>query len=325
MTPDPVTVSFPEGQISLLDAYLRGLPSPATRAVYKQVLLQFQSFLGDKNLLQVTRREVEAYRSHMESMNRNPATISKSLSALCGFYSFALDEGSIERNPASSARRPKLSDVSPRIGTTVEEVRSLLAAIDATKPIGLRDRAIVLLLSIQGLRISEVLGLQIQDLGEEDGHKTAEITGKGGKNVRITLAAQVWQALIMLKEACHIEDGFIFVPITKAGIIQIGKSLSSQGAWKRIDHLARKAGIKRHLHPHLFRHGAITIALQSGVALHLTQDFARHADPRTTRRYDSHRASLNNPAPHVLSSAITGGQIPSSTQTDVGKTDEPQK
>ena len=323
MPTGPQTITFPESQISLLDAFLRGLPCPATRTVYKQVLSQFKNFLGEGDLMKATRREVEAYRSHLESLQRNPATIAKSLSALCGFYDFAVDEGSIDKNPAKRARRPKLSDTSPRIGTTIEEVRSLLAAINTSKLIGIRDRALILILSVQGWRIGEVLKLQVKDLAEEAGHKVAEVQGKGGKVVRVPLAAEVSQALSIWKEASHIEGGFLFLPITKGGIIQTGKPMTAQSAWKRISYLARKAGIKRHLHPHLFRHGAITLALQSGVALHLTQSFARHSDPKTTIRYNSHRASLTNPAPHVLASAIVGGESHTNAKADDGETNEP--
>ena len=94
------------------------------------------------------------------------------------------------------------------------------------------------------------------------------------------------------------------VAVTKDGIVVPGEAVSQDAAWKRLQSIAKKARVSRHVHARLFRHGAVTTALASGVPLHLVQDFARHADPRTTRRYDSHRASLANPAPHVLAAML---------------------
>lgn len=120
-------IALPEQAVSLLDAYLRGLRSDATRRVYGQVLRAFGDFIGEIDLTQVTRRQVEAYRSHLEALGRSPSTISKYLSALCGLFDFAVEEGLMSRNPVSAARRPKLSDVSPRRAPSQDEVRRILA------------------------------------------------------------------------------------------------------------------------------------------------------------------------------------------------------
>jgi len=90
----------------------------------------------------------------------------------------------------------------------------------------------------------------------------------------------------------------------RQGEVVTGRSVSSQAIDKRIKLLARRAGLARRVHAHLLRHGAATAALDAGVPLRSVQDFLRHADPRTTRRYDSHRNSLNNPTPHVLADKV---------------------
>jgi len=247
---------------------------------------------------------VEAYRAHLEQLGLAPATVCKHLSALSGFFQYALDEGLVARNAAASARRPRLPDVSPRQALSVAEVRALLGAADCSKLIGLRDKAMVVTLVTQGWRISELLGLAVEDLGEEAGHRVATIVGKGGKVARVPLAAASWLAITRWCSAAGIESGPIFVRVTKGGEPVQGRAISQQATWKRLRMLARRAGIHRHLHAHLFRHTAVTIALDNGVPLHQVQDLARHADPRTTRRYDSHRQSLANPAPHVLAGVL---------------------
>jgi len=297
-------VAFPESRISLVEAFLRGLPSEATRQVYRLAIRRFREFLGERELADASRRHVEAYRAHLEDLGRAPSTVSKHLSAISGFFEFALDEGVIERNPAARARRPKVPDVSPRIGLTTDEVKALFAVPDFTTLVGLRDRALLHVLAIQAWRISEALGLRVEDLGEEAGHKVATIEGKGGKVARVTLAAEVWLAVRDWLDRAAIEEGPVFVGVLKGGRVQPGEAISVQSAWRRVQFLAKRASIERRIHPHLFRHGCVTQALAAGVPLHQVQDFARHADPRTTRRYDSHRNSLANPTCHVLASKL---------------------
>lgn len=300
----PSVVAFPESAVDILDAFLRGLPSEATRRVYRRAVQDFGEYLGAQGILSATRRDVEAYRAHLESVGRSASTVCKAMSALAGFFEFGVEEGALDRNPAASARRPKLSDVSPRRGLTPAEVHSMLAVPDASTLVGLRDRALVTVLAVQGWRISEALGLRVEDLAEEQGQKVATITGKGGKVCRVPLAAPTWQSIATWTEAAGIATGPIFVAVLKGGRLVPRTAMSPQAAWKRIRFLAVEAGITRPIHPHLFRHGAVTAALAAGVPLHQVQDFARHADPRTTRRYDSHRQSLANPTPHVLAAAM---------------------
>jgi integrase/recombinase XerD len=300
-------IAFPESEVSILDAYLRGLPSEATRKVYRRCVLAFDAFVGDRHLHTATRRDVEAFRSHMEDLGQAPSTVGRMLSALNGYFSFALAESEVTMNPVTSARRPKLADCSSRKGITKAETQALLNACDTETMIGLRDRALILVLAIQGWRISEALGLQVEDLGDEQGHRVAEIIGKGNKVARVPLAASVWTAITTWLQAAKITEGPIFVAVAKGGSVKAGKAVSAQCAWKRVRYLAGRADLTREIHPHLFRHGCATAALAAGVPLHQVQDHLRHADPRTTRRYDSHRMSLANPTPHVLAAGLEGG------------------
>lgn len=299
-------VAFPQQVMTVVNAYLQGLPSKATRTVYRQAIGAFAEFVGNVDLLAATRRDVEAYRAHLEAAGRKPATVAKVLSALNGFYDFGVDEGQLERNPAARARRPKVSDVSPRLALTANEVRTLVNAPDTNTLSGLRDRALLTCLALQGWRISEALGLQVGDLAEEGGHKVATIKGKGNKVARVPLAAPTWAAIETWMTVASVTTGPVFIAVNKGDVVVHGAEISQQAAWKRLQGLAVQAGITRKVHPHLLRHTAVTEALKGGVALHLVQDFARHADPRTTRRYDSHRQSLANPATHVLASLLTG-------------------
>lgn len=296
-------VAFPTNATSLADAYGRGLPSAATRRAYRTAIQGFAAFL-QRDLLTATRRDVEAYRAQLEQQGRSAATVAKAISALTGLFAFAVDEGLLDRNPALVARRPRVPTTSPRLAFSTAEVKALLAIPDPKTMVGLRDRAMLTTLVVQGWRISEVLGLRVEDLTDEAGHSVATITGKGGKQARVPLAAAVTCAIRDWLTQASIPSGPAFAAVTKGGRVVEGSAISPQAAWKRLQVIAEAAGIQRKVHAHLFRHGAVTTALAHGVPLHQVQDFARHADPRTTRRYDSHRMSLNNPAPHVVAAAF---------------------
>ena len=297
-------IAFPENLVGLSDAYLRGLRSDATRRAYRRAIDGFGAFLGAKALLAATRRDIEAYRAALEAQGLAPATVCLALSGLAGFYGFAIDEDLIARNPATVARRPRVSVQSPRRALTAQEVKAIIAACDAGTLVGLRDRAMLMLLAVQGWRIAEVLALAADDLAEEAGHKVATVHGKGGKVVRVPLAAATWQALNTWRSAAGMDYGPVFVQVGRKSVPVLGAAVSQQAAWKRLRLLARRAGVERTVHAHLFRHSAVTEALQAGMALHLVQDFARHADPKTTRRYDTHRQALSNATCHVLASRL---------------------
>ena len=235
------------------------------------------------------------------------------MAALTGYFAFAEDEGLIERNPAGRARRPKVPSVSPRQGLSPAEMGALLGVLDLDTLIGRRDRLLVLLLAVQAWRISEALGLHVEDLGEEGGHRVATITGKGSQVSRVTLAGPTWQAISEWRTSSGIESGPVLVPVLKGGRLVPGKAMSPQSAWRRIRRLGEQAGLTRPVFPHLFRHGAATALLDRGVPLRDVQDHLRHADPRTTRRYDSHRQSLNNQSPHVLASVVGAAIEPPAT------------
>jgi len=299
-------ISFPEAEVSVVEAFLRGLPSEATRTTYRRAILLLDTFLGDRPLEEATRRDIEAWRVAQENGGRAPATVAKRMSAVAGLYDFMVDEEIVTRSPAARARRPKVADESPRQGVSPAEVRAMIQACDPETVIGLRDRAMIIALSVQGWRISELLGLHVEHLGEELGHKVATINGKGAKVSRVPLAGDVWTSMIRWMNTADITSGPLMVPVAKDGRVVQGRSISRQAADNRIKRIAETAGITRRVHAHLFRHGCATAALDANVPLRDVQDHLRHADPRTTRRYDSHRRSLANPTPHVLANKMLG-------------------
>jgi hypothetical protein len=142
------------------------------------------------------------------------------------------------------------------------------------------EHALISLLALNGLRVSEATGADIQALGVERGHRTLVITRKGGKVVTIPLAPRTARAIdLAIGERC---DGAVFVA-------RDGRRLDRHGAARIVRRVARRAMIDKIIGPHTLRHAFITAALDAGVPLRDVQEAASHADPRTTMRYDNPR------------------------------------
>ena len=127
-----------------------------------------------------------------EMEDRSPATVARRLSTLSSFYRYALDEEVIPRNPVSSVRRPKVGTDTVSTGLDREELTALAHAAEADSA---RSFALVLLLGLNGLRISEVLGSDVDDLDNERGHRVLRVTRKGGKKATIPLAPRTTEAV----------------------------------------------------------------------------------------------------------------------------------
>jgi site-specific recombinase XerD len=273
-------------------AFLAGY-SAATRAAYARDLSTWGAFLAglDVEVLDAKRVHVDAFARAAEEADVAPATLARRLSALAGFYAYAVSELVIDGSPVALVRRPKVADESPTLGLDRGEISALLEA-SASHP---RDHALACLLALNGLRISEALALNIDDFGSERGHRTIRLKRKGGKRQTAALAPRTTDALDLLVAGRR--EGPVFRTRT-------GKRMDRQAAWKIVRRLARQAGIDKAISPHSCRHGFVTAALDAGVPLRDVQDAAGHADPRTTRRYDRGRGSLDRHATYAVASFV---------------------
>jgi integrase len=159
------------------------------------------------------------------------------------------------------------------------------------------EHALVSLLALNGLRVSEATGADIENLGVERGHRTLVITRKGGKVVTIPLAPRTARTIdLAVGERV---DGPIFLAPDR-------QRLDRHGAARIVRRVAIRAGISKPVGPHTLRHTFITAALDAGVPLRDVQEAASHADPRTTMRYDRARGSLDRHATYVVAAYLAG-------------------
>jgi len=270
--------------------FLLGYRNPHTREAYGADLRGFLGWCQDRRLdpLEgVTRTHLEGWARYLEDVEGlAPATVARKLASVCGMYRWAADEGLTTTNPAERVRRPSVPSDSPTLGLDRDEARALLAA--ATDP---RDRALLALLTLNGLRVSEACGADVTDLGTERGHRVLTVTRKRGRVEQVPLAPPTVEAL-----DTHLAGrttGPLFTD-------DAGHRLDRHDAARVVCRVARAAGIGKHLSPHSLRHTAVTLALDAGVPLRDVQDMAGHADPRTTRRYDRARQSLDRHATYAL-------------------------
>jgi integrase/recombinase XerD len=267
-----------------------------TRQAYALDLRQYASWCQQHHVrpFQARRADIECFARDQEARGRARATITRRLCTIAGFYRYAVEEELLDHSPAVHVRRPRLDYESHATGLDRNELGAMLVAAG----LGMAaEHALISLLALNGLRVSEATGADIEALGVERGHRTLTITRKGGKVATIPLAPRTARAIdLAIGER---PQGPIFLAAS-------GRRLDRHGAARIVHRVARRAGIGKPVGPHTLRHAFITAALDAGVSLRDVQEAASHADPRTTMRYDRARASLDRHATYIVAAYVAG-------------------
>lgn len=274
---------------SLIDHFIhylaveRGLAAN-TLASYRRDLQQYASFLQRRHLSawqEAKRSTVIAFLAEMQEKGRATSTLSRHLASLRAFYGFLLREGWIDTDPTVHLESPKLEKRLPHV-LSVEEVDLLLASPDLSQPTGLRDKAMLELLYATGIRVSELVSLNIGDVNINMGF--LRCVGKGSKERIIPLGSMaekyVDQYLARSRRQLlrdRLEPALF--------LNHHGKRLSRQGFWKIIKKYAQVAHIDKRITPHTLRHSFATHLLENGADLRSVQEMLGHADISTTQIY----------------------------------------
>ncbi|MGX7678690.1 tyrosine-type recombinase/integrase [Jatrophihabitans sp. DSM 45814] len=248
--------------------------------------------------LTATRPHIELYVRWMQEQRRFAAsTVSRRMAVVAGFYRTCVIDGVLPHSPAEYVRRPNVPAQSPTLGLSHLQFEAMLSA--ARRSGNQFDFALVCLLGLLGLRIFETTGLDIADLGEEHGHRVLRVLGKGGKIVLVPLPPAVGRAV----------DRAIAERTTGPILLnRHGTRMDRHAATRRLRHLQASAGVRiARMHPHMLRHTFVTTMLDAGVDLRDTQIAARHADPRTTMRYDRARTNLDRHPNYILAAYMSSG------------------
>jgi site-specific recombinase XerD len=278
-----------------LGGFLAGY-SENTLWAYRQDLRQFTSWCDNQGveLFSVRRTHIELFARWLEHRGAARSTIGRRLSTVAGFYRYCTEEEYITHNPAANVRRPRQRQESTMSGLDRNELGGFLVQAGLSGP---RDHALACLLALNGLRVSEALGTNVDDLGLERGHHTLQVQRKGGNTVTVPLAPRTARTVYLA--IGERSDGPILA--TDSGL-----RMNRHQAARVVRRLAKHAGINKTISPHSLRHSFITAALDAGVALRDVQEAASHADPRTTMRYDRARRSLDRHATYIVATFVAG-------------------
>jgi len=299
-----VEFEFDESQLAAVSFLARY--SGRTLEAYRHDLRGFFQWATDNRIvvLGANRAHIELFRAWMEDRGLAASTIDRRLSTVCGFYRFAHIDGRIRSNPAQYVRRPQ---VHPSDARALD--RSELGVFLFTAEQCDRDHAaLVVLLGLNGLRVSEACATNIEDLGFERGHRTLRIVGKGNKPATVPLVPRTARTIDLAVGQRH--EG----PILRR---RDGQRLDRRTAHRWIRSIGKRAGLGA-VHPHMLRAAFIMAALDAGVPLRDVQIAARHADPRTTTIYDRRRQNFDRHAAYVVVAFVAGGRGRAASRRHVG-------
>ena len=253
-----------------------------TLSSYLRDIRQFLHWLEGAGKLpeQVKQSDVESYTQFLSSEGKSAATVTRSLASLKSFYSFLIRQGVVEVNPARGLSPAKVERKLPQILTS-KEVELFLEQPDASDAKGCRDRAMLELLYATGIRVSELIGLNMDHINLS----AAFIRCSGRDRERIIpLYPAAVRALSDYIE--HVRPQMIEHPDEQALFVNMsGERMSRQGFWKLIKYYQEKAGIQKEITPHTLRHSFAAHLLENGADLRSIQEMLGHADISSTQIY----------------------------------------
>jgi integrase/recombinase XerD len=294
-------------------AWLTRSPSAETRDGYSRDLFQFLDFAKVpseewETLTEIRPATVAAFRDHLLAAGHSNTGVARKLSVVRSLYSYLRAYGYTGANPADTAF--VAAPVAPRDGKTValspDDCRRLLDCPTTETPEGVRDRAVLAVLAFTGCRVGEVSRLRVGDVKQSGGHHVLEVRGKGGKERRMPLHPEAVERLTnWLAVVGDTQPGMpLFRPVTTArgkgrdGFLQA--PLTRRGVQYLVRRYVTKLGLDPNVTVHSFRVTALTTARERGADLVDLQDFAGHADPRTTLTYIRNRDRLSRSPAYVL-------------------------
>lgn len=267
--------------------------SPNSITAYDRDLRKFALFINGESLdySSLTEEDISRYEASLKGLDLSPASINRAISALKSFYLYLGIEYEIA-NPMQAVERRKLTRKLPK-ALTVSEITSL---IDATKrldnPISLRDFALLELLYGTGARVSEVIGINLNDIAsstdDQSSVSTVKLRGKGSKERIVPIGSYAMKALSeyltrtrpVLAEKSKQKNANAALFLNSRGT-----RLSRVSAWQIVSDAADATGLRGKISPHVFRHSYATHLLDGGADIRVVQELLGHASVTTTQIY----------------------------------------
>jgi len=260
-----------------------------TVEAYARDILKFFMFIEQRSVasaMECSRGDLMLFLEAQLQTGLSARSLARLVSSIKAFYYFLVAEGALDHNPFANLETPKIKRGLPDV-LSQEEVNALIAAPDASKPLGLRDRALFELLYATGLRVSELIQLQLENINSQAGFII--VIGKGSKErvVPVGEEALAWIDKYFKNARVQLLGG---IASTLLFVNCHGGALSRQGFWKIVRRYCLQAGIAKKISPHTLRHSFATHLLEGGADLRSIQMMLGHADISTTQVY-THIAS----------------------------------
>jgi integrase/recombinase XerD len=297
---DPFTdENIPEYQRVAL-AFLASYRNLTTRKNYAATLKIYFEWCHGRNLeplREVKRPHIELWMRVMEEQQGlAKRTIAGRMNALAGYYKTAVMDGYIEASPMQWIKRPRIERLSSTNAPSRTELHAMLKAAEEHS---WRDLAILCLLGLNGLRVSELVGIDIEDIEVQRGYKLITVRRKFDKVQKIPLAYRAAWAVE------QVVDGRVTGPLFVSRW-NPDKRLDRNDVGRLVKKYAKAAGVTKRLSPHSLRHAFVTLSLNAGVSPRDVQHSAGHTDPRSTAYYDRKRDDPATNATHSLTAFVEG-------------------
>lgn len=256
--------------------------SSNTLQSYKRDILQYQEYieLNNLNILKISNDDINEYFNYLKELNKKTSTISRNLATIRSFYQFLLRTKKIKKDPTIGVQSPKVEKKTPSI-LTAKEVELLLEQPKDVDLKGIRDKAMLEFAYATGMRVTEIISLNISDVNVKESFVTCNV---GFKKRTIPLGSISMKALNEYIEKAR--PILIRDENTEALFVNVnGKRLTRQGFWKIVKFYKEQAHITKDITPHVLRHSFATHLLQNGAEIKAVQSMLGHSDISSTQIY----------------------------------------
>src|SRR5215510_4723755 len=244
---------------------------------YRHDLSMYCQHLGEVHVLDAKAADVSKFLKFLYARKLKPRSATRAFAAVRGLHKFLILERVATENPTANIEQPRWWKPLPNV-LVLEEVDRLLAAPDTSTTKGLRDQAMLEVLYATGLRVSELIGLQLDGVNIEAGF--VRCIGKGSKERIVPLGVSAASAV-----AAYLQARRVRKPTNYLFLNNRGEKLSRMGFWKALKTYGMRAGIKKTLTPHVLRHSFATHLLERGADLRAVQTMLGHSNISTTEIY----------------------------------------
>lgn len=256
--------------------------SENTLQSYRRDIMQFESYVNSNklNYLKMTEEDIKNYLTHLNEIGKKSSTISRNLASIRSFYQFLLRNRKVKKDPTDKIQSPKVEKKAPSILSS-QEIELLLEQPKDIDLKGIRDKAMLEFAYATGMRVTEIISLDIDDVNLKEGFVTCK-TGARQRNIPLgSLSLKALAEYIENSRPILIKDETVKALFVNTN----GKRLTRQGFWKIVKYYKEQAHITKDITPHVLRHSFATHLLQNGADLKSIQTMLGHSDISSTQVY----------------------------------------